>query len=113
MSLPNGHGVYTEGLEILKFIGRHSNMEISFVHCEDGLWRYGLSGEFMESREGFSFLPHISMSGCCNREDCIREACTEIRQKIKNKANENPLASKELTAWVNSLLYESRQLSLF
>jgi|GEM_PF-4106423 len=116
MSLPSQHRVYTEGLEKMEFSGRHSNMELSLAHCEDGLWRYGLSGELMdnlESLRGFCFAPCSIRRGYSNREDCLEEACAEIRQRIKMNADENPLAGKELTAWINSLIFGCRQMSLF
>jgi len=116
MSLPNENGVYNEGLEMLSFLGKHSNMQLSIAHCEDKLWRYGLSGlicDSMDSLEGFGYAPKVDTFGYSNRDACFKEACSEISKKIKKNADKNPLASKELTAWVNSLLYESRQMSLF
>jgi hypothetical protein len=113
---PNEKGVFEEGLEKMGFSGRHSNMELSIAHCEDGLWRYGLSGELMDRLEslcGFGFAPCAVRPGYANREDCLKEACAELRQRIKMNSDKNPLAEKELTVWINSIMYESRQMSLF
>ena len=116
MSHPNENGVFTEGLERLHFTGRHSHMHLSLAHCEDGLWRYGLLGELMdklESLRSFCFAPCTVRPGYADREDCLKEACAELRERIKIYSDINPLASKELMAWINSIIYESRQMSLF
>lgn len=114
--LPNENGVFTEGLEKMEFSGRHSNMELSIANCEDGLWRYGLSGELMDKLEslcGFGFAPCTNQCGYTNREDCLKEACAELKQRIRMNADKNPLADKELTVWINSLIFGCRQMSLF
>ena len=116
MSMPNKNGVFTEGLERMEFSGIYSNVELSIVSCPDGLWRYGLSGEIkdrLQSLKGFGFGPNALMRGYPNKEDCIKEACSELKQRINRNRDENPFAVKELTEWINSLLFGSRQMSLF